>query len=90
LDTFIHGKSYVLIITKNGLGHILGDFVTNSSGHLDFIEMGADDDDGAIGCAGLEPILRNRFGRNLRAKIFKQTNEIYIQNLKWRNVRLKM
>jgi hypothetical protein len=27
------GKSYVLIVTKNGLGYILGDFFTNSSGH---------------------------------------------------------
>jgi hypothetical protein len=27
------GKTYVLILTKNGLGYILGDFVTNSSGH---------------------------------------------------------
>jgi hypothetical protein len=26
-------KSYVLILTKNGLGYILGDFHINSSGH---------------------------------------------------------
>jgi hypothetical protein len=26
LAAFSHGKSYVLILTKNGLGHILGDF----------------------------------------------------------------
>jgi hypothetical protein len=33
--TFSHGTSYVLILTKNGLGYILGDFFTNSSGHPD-------------------------------------------------------
>jgi hypothetical protein len=27
------GKSDEIILTKNGLGHILGDFFTNSSGH---------------------------------------------------------
>jgi hypothetical protein len=31
--TFVHGKSYVLILTKNCLGFILGDFFTNLSGH---------------------------------------------------------
>jgi hypothetical protein len=31
--TFFLGKIYVLILTKNGLGYILGDFFTNSSGH---------------------------------------------------------
>jgi hypothetical protein len=30
------GKSYVLIMTKKGLGHILGEFFTNSSGHPAF------------------------------------------------------
>jgi hypothetical protein len=35
IKTFIHGKSYKLILTKNGLGHILDDFFTNSSGHPD-------------------------------------------------------
>jgi hypothetical protein len=25
-ETFFHGTSYVLILTKNGLGYILGDF----------------------------------------------------------------
>jgi hypothetical protein len=30
---FPHGKSYGLIWTKTGLGYILGDFFTNSSGH---------------------------------------------------------
>jgi hypothetical protein len=30
---FFHGKSYVLIWKKIGFGHILGDFLTNSSGH---------------------------------------------------------
>jgi hypothetical protein len=30
--TFSHGKSYVFVMTKNGLGNILGDFFTNSSG----------------------------------------------------------
>jgi hypothetical protein len=29
---FIDGSSYVLILTKIGLGYILGDFFTNSSG----------------------------------------------------------
>jgi hypothetical protein len=33
LDYFSHGKSYVLILKKNGLGSVLGDFFTNSSGH---------------------------------------------------------
>jgi hypothetical protein len=28
-------KGYSLILTKIGLGYILGDFVTNSSGHPD-------------------------------------------------------
>jgi hypothetical protein len=32
---FFHGKSYALICQKNGLGNILGDFFTNSSGHPD-------------------------------------------------------
>jgi hypothetical protein len=31
--TFIHGSSYVLILQVNGLGYILGDFLSNSSGH---------------------------------------------------------
>jgi hypothetical protein len=31
--SFYHGKSYVLILTKNVLGNILGDFFTNASGH---------------------------------------------------------
>jgi hypothetical protein len=30
---FVHGTSYVLIVTKNGLGYILGDFFINASGH---------------------------------------------------------
>jgi hypothetical protein len=34
--TFFHGKSSTLVLTKNGLGHILGDFLTNSSGHSGF------------------------------------------------------
>jgi hypothetical protein len=29
--TFSHGKNYALILTKNGLGYILDDFVRNSS-----------------------------------------------------------
>jgi hypothetical protein len=29
---FLHCKSYVTILKKNGLGYILGDFLTNSSG----------------------------------------------------------
>jgi hypothetical protein len=33
--TFCHGTIYVLIMTKNGLGSILGDFFTNPSGHPD-------------------------------------------------------
>jgi hypothetical protein len=33
LDYFSHGKSYVLILKKNLLGSVLGDFFTNSSGH---------------------------------------------------------
>jgi hypothetical protein len=32
LGYFFHGKSNVFILTKNGLGDILGDFATNSSG----------------------------------------------------------
>jgi hypothetical protein len=30
---FSHSKRYVLILTKHGLGYILGDLFTNSSGH---------------------------------------------------------
>jgi hypothetical protein len=29
--------TYILILTKNGVGYILGDFLTNSSGHPDSI-----------------------------------------------------
>jgi hypothetical protein len=28
-----HGKSCALILAKNGVGYILGEFFTNSSGH---------------------------------------------------------
>jgi hypothetical protein len=31
--TLFHSTSYVLIWAKQGLGYILGDFFTNSSGH---------------------------------------------------------
>jgi hypothetical protein len=31
--TFFHPTSYVLILAKNWLGYIFGDFFTNSSGH---------------------------------------------------------
>jgi hypothetical protein len=31
--TFFHGKSCVLLLTKGGLGYILGYFFTNLSGH---------------------------------------------------------
>jgi hypothetical protein len=31
--TFFHGKSNVVIFTKNVFGYILGDFFTNASGH---------------------------------------------------------
>jgi hypothetical protein len=31
--TVFHCKVYVLILAKNGLGYILADFLTNSSGH---------------------------------------------------------
>jgi hypothetical protein len=31
--TFFLRKRYVIIVTKNGLGHILGEFFRNSSGH---------------------------------------------------------
>jgi hypothetical protein len=33
LGNLFHGKSYVLMLTKNRLGYSLGDFFTNSSGH---------------------------------------------------------
>jgi hypothetical protein len=33
--TFFNGKSYAYNLTKNGLGYILGDFFTSSSGHPD-------------------------------------------------------
>jgi hypothetical protein len=33
LGGFFPGKSCVLVLTKIGLGYILGDFYTNSSGH---------------------------------------------------------
>jgi hypothetical protein len=32
-DNFVHGASYAMILTKNALGYILGDFFANSSGH---------------------------------------------------------
>jgi hypothetical protein len=32
---YFYGKKFALILTENGLGHILGDFSTNSSGHPD-------------------------------------------------------
>jgi hypothetical protein len=32
-DTFVHGKSYVSNLTKKWVGHVWGDFLTNSSGH---------------------------------------------------------
>jgi hypothetical protein len=35
--TRFHGKSYVLILTKTGLGYILGDFFTNASGHPELV-----------------------------------------------------
>jgi hypothetical protein len=35
--TFLCDTSYVLILTKNGLGYILGDFFKNSSGHPDYL-----------------------------------------------------
>jgi hypothetical protein len=33
LGYFFHGKSVALILAEYGLGYILGDFFTNSSGH---------------------------------------------------------
>jgi hypothetical protein len=30
---FLHLKSYVIILSQNGWGYILGDFLTNASGH---------------------------------------------------------
>jgi hypothetical protein len=33
LATFCHGKIYALILTKRGLGYILGDFSANPLGH---------------------------------------------------------
>jgi hypothetical protein len=32
VDTFSHSQVYAVILRKNGLGYILGDFITNSSG----------------------------------------------------------
>jgi hypothetical protein len=34
--TFPRGYNYVIIVTKGGLGYILGDFFANSSGHSGF------------------------------------------------------
>jgi hypothetical protein len=31
--TFCYGKNYELVLAKNGLGYILGNFFANSSGH---------------------------------------------------------
>jgi hypothetical protein len=31
--TYFHGDGYALVFTKNGLGYILSDSFTNSSGH---------------------------------------------------------
>jgi hypothetical protein len=37
-DIFYTQNKYVLgNLDKNGFGYILGDFVTNSSGHLDYV-----------------------------------------------------
>jgi hypothetical protein len=36
--TLLHSTSYVLILTKNGLGFTLGDFFTSPSGHPDVRE----------------------------------------------------
>jgi hypothetical protein len=33
LGYFLHGKIYALVMTKYGLGYVLGDFFANSSGH---------------------------------------------------------
>jgi hypothetical protein len=33
IGLLISTKNYILIMTKNGLGYILGDFFTNVSGH---------------------------------------------------------
>jgi hypothetical protein len=30
---FLSGTSYILILTENGLGYTLDDFISNSSGH---------------------------------------------------------
>jgi hypothetical protein len=35
--TFFYGNGYLLIFTIDGLGHVLGDFCSNSSGHPDFV-----------------------------------------------------
>jgi hypothetical protein len=33
MDYFFHGSSYEIISTFNGLGHTVGDFFTDVSGH---------------------------------------------------------
>jgi hypothetical protein len=35
MATFYRGKIYAIILTKRGLGYILGEFFANSSGHPD-------------------------------------------------------
>jgi hypothetical protein len=36
LYEFYYGKSYESLLAKNGLGYILGNFITNPSGHPEF------------------------------------------------------
>jgi hypothetical protein len=35
IGILFHGTTYILILTKNGLGYLLADSFTNSSGHPD-------------------------------------------------------
>jgi hypothetical protein len=39
--SLFRGTSYVLILTKNGLGYFLGDFFTNLYGHPDQNQVGS-------------------------------------------------
>jgi hypothetical protein len=53
-DTFFNGKGSALILTKKGLGYILGDFLTNSSGqpatHVES-DIGAMENGIKVGCS---------------------------------------
>jgi hypothetical protein len=67
--TLPHGEGEVLTVTNNGLGYILGDFFTNSSGHPD-----------ATTCAARRYLFEERFTitNHIATYIDKRTIQIAI------------